>query len=129
MLKLWEPFAPVKRVGAKNIFDSFFKFDDMFDMFGLNQNKNEDGTTTVDIDLPGIKEEDVSINLSDGIITIKGERKTATSSYSVNKSFSLPENCNEENIVAKLKDGVLTLTLTSKQLPEVKEPKQIPINK
>lgn len=130
MLALWNPFVPVKKPGTKTIFDSLFE--DTFNVFqtmGINQEKNEDNSYSISIDVPGVKENDINVHLSDdGIITIKGERKTTNSSYSVNKSFTLPEDCDPESLKAELKDGVLTLNLSAKSLPTVKEPKKIPIS-
>lgn len=126
MLTPWNPFLPVKKSEYKTAFDSIF--DSFFQPMGIEQNKNEDGSFSIDVDLPGIKEKDISIQLSDdNILTIKGERKTATSSYSVNKSFSLPEDSDPESLKAELKDGVLSLTLAAKSLAPAKEPKKIPI--
>lgn len=131
MLVRWNPFFPVKK--SENAIDKFFdsfSLDHLFDnnVFGLNYLKNEDGSYSIDVDVPGIKEEDISVNLTDNIVTVKGERKTKTSTYSVNKSFSLPENCDSESLTAQLKDGVLTLTVAVKTKEE-KKTKSIPILK
>ncbi len=142
MLSLWNPFIPVvrdrsdSRMSTKNYFDRLFE--DTFatmtqDLFsghltgiGIEQKKNEDGTLAVSIDIPGIKEENITIEVEDNIVHVRGERKTATSSYSVNKSLSVPEGYSSDDIKAELVDGVLTLTLAAKQLPR-KEVKKIPI--
>ena len=73
-----------------------------------------------------IAEEDISIEVQDNIVNIKGTRKTATSSYTVNKSFTIPEGYSSDDIKAELINGVLSLTLKGKPLPE-KEVKKIPI--
>lgn len=126
MLTLWNPFMPVKKSEYKNVFDSFF--DDMFQSIGINQVKNDDGSFSIDVDLLGMQESDINVHLSeDKILTIKGDRKTKTSSYSVNKSFTLPDGCDPDSLKAELKDGVLSISLAAKQLPEVKEPKKIPV--
>lgn len=93
---------------------------------GIDSKKNEDGSLAVSIDVPGIAESDLQIELSEGIITVKGERKTASSSYTLTKSFSVPEGYDAENVVAELKDGVLNLKMSAKQLP-TKEVKKIPL--
>lgn len=130
MLVRWNPFVPVKKVGQGSIFNSFFSddfFEGFFTSLGVHQSTNEDGTYTMSVDIPGIKEEDISLLLEDNIVTVKGERKTPTSSYTINKSFTLPEECDTDTLQAKLKDGVLTLMFTAKQLPQAVEPKKIPI--
>lgn len=143
MLTLWNPFVPVikersdSRISTKNYFDRLFE--DTFatmtqDLFGnhwagigIEQKKNEDGSLAVSIDIPGIKEENITIETIDNIVHVKGERKTATSSYLVNKSLTIPEGYSSDDIKAELVDGVLTITLAAKQLPQ-KEVKKIPIS-
>ena len=74
-------------------------------------------------DMPGLDKKDVSVDIHDGVITIKGERaiddKKSTDGYrirerqlgSFNRSFRLPDNVNEDKVAAKFKNGVLTVTL------------------
>ena len=83
-------------------------------------------------DIPGLDKKDVSIDIHDGIITIKGERaidnEKSTDDYrirerqlgSFNRSFRLPDNVNEVKVAAKFKNGVLTITLpkTKEIIPE-----------
>lgn len=142
MLSLWNPFIPVarersdSRLSTKNYFDRLFE--DTFatmthDLFsapwagvGIENKKNEDGSLAISIDIPGIKEEDITIEVQDNIVNIKGARKTAASSYTVSKSFTIPEGYSSDDVKAELIDGVLTLTMIGKQLPQ-KEVKKIPI--
>ena len=79
-------------------------------------------------DMPGLDKKDVSVDIHDGVITIKGERvidnKKSTDGYrirerqlgSFNRSFRLPDNVNEVKVAAKFKNGVLKITL-----PKAKE--------
>ena len=79
-------------------------------------------------DMPGLDKKDVSIDIHDGVIIIKGEsaidNKKSTDDYrirerqlgSFNRSFRLPDNVNEDKVSAKFKNGVLTVTL-----PKTKE--------
>ncbi|WP_022670340.1 Hsp20/alpha crystallin family protein [Hippea alviniae] len=90
----------------------------------------------IEVEAPGMKQEDIKINLENNTLTIYGERKFEKKeegknyyrmerSYgSFSRSFLLPDNVNVEGIKAKYKDGVLTITLPKK--PESK-PKEIPI--
>lgn len=142
MLSLWNPFVPVvrdrsdSRISTKNYFDRLFEdtfatmahdlFNGPMGAIGIEQKKNEDGSLTVSVDIPGIKEEDITIEVENNIVHVKGERKTATSSYSVNKSLTIPEGYSSDDIRAELVNGVLTLNVAAKQLPQ-KEIKKIPI--
>ena len=79
-------------------------------------------------DMPGLDKKDMSIDIHDGVITIKGEsaieNKKSTDDYrirerqlgSFNRSFRLPDNVNEVNVAAKFNNGVLKITL-----PKAKE--------
>jgi len=83
-------------------------------------------------DMPGLDKKDVSVDIHDGVITIKGERaidnEKSTDDYrirerqlgSFNRSFRLPDNVKEDKVAAKFKNGVLTVTLpkTKEVLPE-----------
>jgi len=136
MLSLWNPLIPEKtdrKMSSKNYLERLLTdpFETMFsDVFhapvGMEYKKNEDGSLAIGVDVPGVKEEDINVEISaDNILTVRGERKTATSSYSVTKAFSIPEGYSSEDIKAELKDGVLTLTLAGK--PVQKEVKKIAI--
>ena len=79
-------------------------------------------------DMPGLDKKDVSVDIHDGVITIKGERtidnEKSNDDYrirerqlgSFNRSFRLPDNVNEVKVAAKFKNGVLKITL-----PKAKE--------
>jgi len=140
MLSLWSnPLIPVKeksdsRMSTKNYFDRLFEdaFSTMTqDLFpwssmGIENQKNEDGSLSVNIDLPGIKAEDIAIELKNNVVSIKGKRQTTTSTYEVNRSFSVSEGYSSEDIKAELSNGVLTLTLIPK-LETLQEIKKIPV--
>lgn len=73
----------------------------------------------VHVELAGIKPEDVDIEVTDGVLTIKGERKSETekedegwlvreSSFgSFQRSLVLPEGVDPASIRAEFKDGML----------------------
>lgn len=81
----------------------------------------------IDVDLPGVKKEDISVKVDNNMLTLKGERKSkkedkkenyykVESSFgSFTRSFSLPNNIDAENIHAESKDGVLEITLPKKE--------------
>jgi len=140
MLSIWNnPFLSVRtksdtKLSTKSYIDRLFKdtFEiEMGDLFhpiiqiGIEQ-KADNGNMVVSVDLPGIAEEDINVELVDNVITIKGERKTQTSAYSVQKSFTIPEGYDPNDIKAELKNGVLTFTFVSKT-PIKSEPKKIAI--
>ena len=77
-------------------------------------------------DVPGIKKDDLDITLENGVLTVKGSRKFEPTgakeqlllgrSYGTfTRSFSLPENLDEEKLAATLTDGVLTIEIPKSQ--------------
>lgn len=82
-------------------------------------------------ELPGVKREDVSVTLEQGVLSIRGEKKfekefddekthRVECSYgSFVRSFSLPDSVQEECVTAKYKDGLLNLII-----PKAKKAKQ-----
>jgi HSP20 family protein len=103
----------------------------------VNTREGEDAYY-VELDLPGIKKEDIEITTEDNILTISGERKMkeevkeedyykVESSYGkFSRSFTLPEKIDVENIHAESKNGVLEVVIP-KVKEEEKKPKKIEI--
>ena len=87
-------------------------------------------------DLPGMSEDDVSIEIKDGVLTISGERKAeheekgegffrverATGAFS--RSLTLPEGVDAEAITATFDKGVLEVRIPK---PEQRKPKRVAI--
>ena len=83
--------------------------------------RKADGAYILEADLPGFAREDVSIEIKNGYMTIRAERKTDTESRdnylrrertygSFSRTFDL-EGINAEAITATFKDGVLSVNL------------------
>lgn len=91
----------------------------------------------ISAELPGIKKEDIAINLENSRLSISGERsfkeeeegktfhRVETSYGSFNRSFQLPDNVDEDSIEASYKDGFLNISINKS---EDKVKKQIEIN-
>jgi HSP20 family protein len=87
-------------------------------------------------DLPGVKDQDLDIQLVSNRLTISGKREVERKeegdtwySYersfgSFQRAFTLPEGVDAEHVRAELKDGVLSLVIPKK--PEV-QPKKIAV--
>lgn len=77
----------------------------------------------VDVDLPGVKKEDIKVDINKGILTISGERKikdeikkedyykVETYFGKFSRSFTLPDNADIENIEASSDAGVLEVII------------------
>lgn len=85
----------------------------------------------VTAELPGLDEKDVEVTVSEGLVTIKGEKKAekeekkkdtyvSERSYgSFRRTFRLPEPIDENKAKAKFEKGVLRVTLP--KAPEAKK--------
>lgn len=130
---LLSPFANWDR-----IFDNFeMPFGDSSFMPSIDVHE-DDHAVSISAELPGMKEEDIDISLSQNTLTISGEKKEEfeekrKSSYrmerrygSFRRSVALPEGIDEDKIQAIYKNGVLSI-LVPKQ-PGAAASKRIEIN-
>ncbi|MBB6611326.1 Hsp20/alpha crystallin family protein [Pontibacter sp. Tf4] len=78
----------------------------------------------IEVALPGIKKEDISIDFQEGRLTISGERRferkegdgkryqmLETQYGSFTRSFYLPDNVNPDQISARLENGILQVNV------------------
>ena len=89
------------------------------------------------VDLPGLAEGDVNVELEDNVLTISGERKAEheqrkDSYYRVERSFgrfsrslTLPEGVSADGIQASFDNGVLEVHI---QKPEQRKPQKVAIS-
>ncbi|RYR46268.1 hypothetical protein Ahy_A07g032010 isoform C [Arachis hypogaea] len=75
------------------------------------------------VDLPGLKKEEVKVEVEDGrVLQISGERSRERSTGKFMRRFRLPENANMDEIRAAMENGVLTITVpkVEEKKPEIK---------
>ncbi len=101
----------------------------------------KDDSYEVDIELPGFKKEDLSLNLENGYLSVAAQRKLSEEEKnekgkmirceryagSMQRSFYVGSYVTEEDIKAKYEDGVLRLSIPKKEAPKVPEKKPIMI--
>lgn len=88
-------------------------------------------------ELPGVDKDAIGVEVKDGVLTLRGERKFEKEvkeenyhrierSYGTfHRSFTLPSSVDGEKVSARMKDGVLQVDLPKK---EQAKPKQIKIS-
>ncbi|MEJ8800949.1 Hsp20/alpha crystallin family protein [Pontibacter sp. H249] len=91
----------------------------------------------IELALPGVKKEDISIDFQEGRLTITGERKLEkkeegrryhmmeTQYGSFSRSFYLPDKVSPDKISAQLEDGVLLVTVPKDEQKTMKRQIQI----
>jgi len=127
----------------ENIFEGFFN-DRFFPTLYKNSSqikvdvKENENEYVLEAELPGIKKEDLNLQIDDDRLTISVQKNEQTEeekdnyirrerSYSsMTRSFSIA-NVDSENVNAKYENGVLFVTLPKKQQKVIKG-KQIEIN-
>ena len=126
MLSVWDPFADLNRV-QRELENKFFGPRNRPADFAPAVDVHEDEESLVlRAELPGVKREDIDIQVDGNVLTLKGERKLESEqqnrryhrierSYgSFVRQFQVPTNIDATNIDAQLADGVLTLRLPKK---------------
>ncbi len=123
----WDPFreiAPITTAERLAQFDAAFEVKETKDAYAFKA------------DVPGIKENDISINLTGNRLTVSGkreeEKKQESETYfsyersygSFTRSFTLPEGIDADKVSASLRDGVLAITVP--KTPEA-QPKKVSI--
>jgi HSP20 family protein len=87
------------------------------------------------VDLPGMSKDEINIHIDNNILTISGERKTKEETkkddyYKIESSFgkfertlSLPDDVDAENIHAESSDGVLEIVIPkmNRKIEQVKK--------
>ncbi|WP_027359744.1 Hsp20/alpha crystallin family protein [Desulforegula conservatrix] len=143
----WEPFRNVATLQDRinRMFDDVFtraaaENDDEAVVGGWRPSVDiidKTDSIVINAELPGVAKEDVSVEVKENILTLKGERKIekeeADGLYyrkerlygKFQRSFTLPMETDSEKIKASFKDGVLNLEIPK---PEEKKPKQVTIN-
>ncbi len=87
---------------------------------------------TVEIDAPGIRQDEIDLSLHEGVLTIRAERKASREDAAFDsrrygaweQSIRVPKTVDPNGVSANLANGVLTVTIT--KLPEA-QPRKIPV--
>ena len=87
----------------------------------------------VSIELPGVKREDVTVELHEDVLTIRGEKKSEREEKkdrshwiertygSFSRSFTLPATAIADELKATFKDGVLTVEIPKKEAAKARQ--------
>lgn len=84
--------------------------------------RSDDASITFLIDVPGVKLDDLDVEVVDGVLTVRGERRFASGGAGerlllgrgygrFERAFRLPDWADADALAAKLEEGVLTVTV------------------
>lgn len=89
--------------------------------------RDEDKQVVIEAEVPGLKKEQVSVEVRHDVLTIKGERRDGKSEEkkgvyshrelkrsSFSRSFVLKDNLDSDNINAKFENGILEIVIPKK---------------
>ena len=138
---------------GENLFDGWFTFPDFRDidrterkLYGRHYDRmmrtdvhEHDDHYEVDIDLPGFKKDEITLELKDGYLLVSANKSLDNDkqdkkgklvrqerySGSMQRSFYVGENITEDEIKASFKHGVLSLTIPKEENEKLPEKKQI----
>lgn len=123
----YNPFEDLFNDFGKGFFVRPFAFPQETELGIKIDVKEDDKSYIVKADIPGVKKEDIQIDVEDDEITLRAESKRekeekkgekvvySERSYGmVSRSFTLPTDVDAKAANAEYKDGVLTLSLPKK---------------
>jgi HSP20 family protein len=139
MIRTNVPFSPLATTalsGLESIFDRFLGDDG--DFFRPSRDWNvllmsmwqDDNNIYVEVELPGVAQDDVEITVQNGVLTIKAQRREPEGRvYSYNgrsfgrfeRSVVLPVSVDSDHVEASLNSGILQLTLPKHQSARAKK--------
>jgi HSP20 family protein len=117
--------------------DDFFEGSIALPPANINETTKE---FQLDLSVPGMKRDDFKVDIENGILTISSEkeeekkdedknyRRREFSYRSFSRSFTLPDNVDENNINAKYDNGMLKIIIPKKEETISKPKKQISVN-
>jgi HSP20 family protein len=97
----------------------------------------KDDKVVIKAELPGLEKKDLNLEIKDGVLTLKGERKYDHEVKEENfyrremcygkfmRSFTLPAEVEADKITAEFQNGLLTVEVPKS---EARKPKQIKVN-
>lgn len=93
----------------------------------------------VNVELPGVADKDITVEVHDSVLTVKGEKRSSQESEGKNyffsertfgrfqRTFRLPQDSDENGVSARHQDGVLSIRI-AKTKPTTTKARTIPVN-
>ena len=138
-----------------NLFDDMFDFDfdkefnrmmrPLYGKHARNLMKTDvretDNSYELDIDLPGFKKDEISVQLDNGYLSISASKgldkdeENKNGKYirreryagAMNRTFYVGDNLTQQDIQAKFEDGILKISVPKKDVQQIEQNKYIAI--
>jgi len=130
-------WKPMEQLTPRSFFRNFWEsdlgdiFESLMESEGLEnygwtpkvEAYRKNGTYVIKADLPGVEAKDIHVELGNGLLTIRGERKMDKEAKDKNvsrrevfygsfeRTMAVPSSLKAEEVKAKVHDGVLEITL------------------
>lgn len=124
-------YDPFRALGAR-----------MADWFApASEASSDEGAYTIRMEVPGVAEKDLELSVHDGVLTVKGEKRTTREEKgetwyfsereygSFSRSFRLPPDADDAGVKADLADGVLTVVVAKLKPEAARGARKVAISK
>lgn len=130
LIKYSRPARSASGRQFSDIMDEFFNdaIANQTSTFTPNINISEtDDIVSIEVDIPGMKKEDIQLDIENGALSVRGERKNKreedgrtfhrveTQYGTFERSFQLPDHVDEESVEATYNDGILQIDMKKKE--------------
>lgn len=95
----------------------------------------------ISMELPGVSEDDIELSVENGVVTVRGEKKTQEEKKgdtwyfserqygAFRRSFRLPEDAEGDKAVARMQDGVLHVSVPKRSREAAEASRKIAISR
>jgi HSP20 family protein len=128
----YDPFAEFRELQRQLFSDNFIAPVKSFHSPTTDIWTENDKQLVVEAHLPNFEQKDIEVNIDDGALVIRAEKHEQDrdkkkqyvireSSSSFYRRVSIPDIADKDNVKARMKDGVLSVTVPFKELPAPKK--------
>jgi len=115
------------------------KSEEEFDFVPAVNTRETENAYHLEVDLPGVKKEDIKVDIEEDKLVISGEKKLKNElkednyykveSYygTFKRSFAIPKEADVENIHAESKDGVLEVVIPKMEQAKLEKTKRVEV--
>jgi HSP20 family protein len=115
------------------------KAEEEYDFVPAVNTRETDDAYYLEVDLPGVKKEDIKVDIEDDKLVISGEKKLKNELKEENyykvesyygtfkRSFAIPNDADMDNIKAESKNGVLEVVIPKQKQEQLEKTKRVEV--